>query len=55
MVGDHADDLQCGRAAGSRTVLIGDDHSALPWADHQVATLTDLRDLLSRVYGLPLQ
>lgn len=53
MVGDHADDMQCGRAAGATTVLIGDDVGAVPWADHVVGSLTELKELLSRLYGLP--
>lgn len=57
MVGDHGDDVECGKAAGTATVLIGDpDHehfvAARPQADHAVGSLDELLPLLGLPSGL---
>lgn len=43
MVGDRWRDVGAGRAAGCRTILVGDGYGeAMPWtADHEVASLAD--------------
>ncbi|MFO7871207.1 MAG: HAD family hydrolase [Kiritimatiellia bacterium] len=48
MAGDSARDMEAGRAAGCRTVLIGEDERTLD-ADYRVADLKELDDLFKRV------
>lgn len=46
MVGDHAHDLQCGRAAGALTVLVGPEN---PWPDLADVHAVDCDALLERL------
>jgi HAD superfamily hydrolase (TIGR01549 family) len=51
MCGDSIDDMTCGKAAGARTVLIGDTtckhyQEALPLADHSISRLGELVHIL---------
>ncbi len=45
-VGDNQVDVDCGRAAGCTTILVGDAQSSTP-PDHRVTTLQDLQKLIS--------
>lgn len=51
MVGDYLYDIQCGQAAGTRTMLVDGPHrkkfAAAP--DYEVATLHDAREVIARI------
>jgi D-glycero-D-manno-heptose 1,7-bisphosphate phosphatase len=52
MIGDRASDLEAGRAAGARTILLGDrDHPAAGAADHVAGDWSSVADHVLEVVG----
>jgi HAD superfamily hydrolase (TIGR01549 family) len=50
MVGDHLFDIQCGRAAGCRTVLVVDDETP-PYAEQADHVIRELETLVELIAG----
>ena len=53
MVGDHLFDIQSGREAGCRTVLLVSNHTAPPYADQADHVIDRLPDLLELIDSQP--
>jgi len=57
MIGDHSDDIQCGRSAGAMTIQIldqimpGDEHRdhSLTIPDYTVASLPEMKEVLEQI------
>jgi len=53
MIGDSLRDIQAGRAAGCRTILVGEAADRAAEADEWVPEMDELAEVLERVLGAP--